>query len=509
MLTGTGREVANPDDRHSGIAVTDQLRAPSVDPALIAALRGRFVDVGYSEEGIRNACSTGMSQDPWSLATGQPPRDGSPFSTIFTLFWSAAPVEAGQLEAALEPLRLSDVEKLGLIEVRDGLAHPLCVIRPLDDLMVASDVPALHADRVLGVVPASETLARLTVRQPVKRALDLGTGCGVQGLLLARHSETVISIDVNPRALAFAAFNAALNETTNVQCLEGSWFAPVDNDRFDTIACNPPYVISPDAAYTYRDGGLPRDAVSRMVVREAARHLADGGFATILCNWIHDDSWSDPVRSWVADTGCDAVLLHYATVEPASYAARWNIELQSRAPKTFEATVRRWLDYYRAEGITRIGLGGVILRRRSAGTNWVRTLDMSTGPSRTSGDHVRRLFTAADFLESVNDRQLLTYAFKLVDGHRVDQTLAYPSEKYVVGPAIYRHLAGIGVEAQIDPRALEVLLECDGQRTLGALASETAERRGETVDAVAELVESPVRQLVERGFIIPIVEGRN
>ena len=62
---------------------------------------------------------------------------------------------------------------------------------------------------------------------------------------------------MNPRALAFASFNAALNKAANVQCREGSWFEPVGDERFDVIACNPPYVISPDAAYTYRDSALP------------------------------------------------------------------------------------------------------------------------------------------------------------------------------------------------------------------------------------------------------------
>jgi len=37
--------------------------------------------------------------------------------------------------------------------------------------------------------------------------------------------------------------------------------------------------------------------------------------------------------------------------------------------------------------------------------------------------------------------------------------------------------------------------------------AETAQRRGETVTAVRTLVADPVRQLIERGFLIPIVDG--
>ena len=57
------------------------------------------------------------------------------------------------------------------------------------------------ADHVLGVSPASTSLAQLTIREPVDRALDLGTGCGVQALHLSTHAGTVVATDVNRRAL--------------------------------------------------------------------------------------------------------------------------------------------------------------------------------------------------------------------------------------------------------------------------------------------------------------------
>jgi methylase of polypeptide subunit release factors len=458
-----------------------------------------LLEAGLTEDGIRS--SLGGTADPWSLAAGHLAADTS---ALLTLFWFGASLDAGQAQAALGPLRLADLETLGMADIRDGVVRPRCVIRPADGLHVVSDLPG-HADPVLGNVPASETLARLTVRRPVRRALDLGCGCGVQGLLLARHSETVVSIDVNPRAVAFTAFNAALNDTTNLESREGSWFAPVAGERFDTIACNPPYVISPDTSYTYRDGGLPRDGVCRMVVGEAARHLAEGGFATVLCNWVHDGSWSDPLRSWVADTGCDALLLHYATVAPPTYAANWNAEFRRRAPAMFEATVQRWIEYYSAEHIAHIGVGAVILRKRQSDTHWVRALDMGAGPSCQSSDDILRLFKASDFLQTHRGREIFRHAYAPLEGHRVDQSLRFSGGKYAVEPAVFRRTPGIGLEAHVDPAALEVLFECDGRRVLDDVAAETARRRGETVETVRTQVEEAVHRLIERGFMIPIV----
>src|SRR5579872_4768786 len=130
---------------------------------LIAELRHRLVELGFTDEAIRGAFGLGATADPWSLATGQPARDGSPFSTLATFFWSGAGVEERQLAAALDPLKVSDLEQLGLAESREGRARPLALIRPCDGLFVASDL-ATDASRVLGVVPAAETLARLTVQ---------------------------------------------------------------------------------------------------------------------------------------------------------------------------------------------------------------------------------------------------------------------------------------------------------------------------------------------------------
>jgi len=481
------------------------LKTPAIDAPRLAQLSQHLAGIGFTEDGIRETVSGVPAPDPWSFASHDLRADGSPLSVVARLFCYGVPVERRQAESAFSPLRLSDLEEMGLVEIGDGLVRPACLIRPVNGLLVASDIPSSHPDIVLGAVPASDTLARLTIRRPAATAFDLGTGCGVQALLLARHAAAVTAVDINPRAVAFAAFNAALNDFTNVRVREGSWFAPVEAERFDIIACNPPYVISPDTSFTYRDGGLTRDHVSRMVVRESARHLADGGFATVLCNWIHDGDWAGAIRPWVEGTGCDVLFLHYATLDPLSYAMRWNIELRARDPKAFEATVRRWLEYFHREQVEHIAFGGVILRRREgAASHWVRALKMSDGPTGTCSDQILRLFDAADFLESPAAQDLFRHAYTLVEGHTVNQTLGFRDGKYGVAPAVFQCVPGLGLEAPVDARALEVLLECRADRTLGELVAATAADRGEPVEAVQGLVGGAVRELVERGFMIPV-----
>jgi methylase of polypeptide subunit release factors len=485
---------------------TRALKAPSIDRDLLGAFTEHLTTIGFTDEGVRTAAGSQSASDPWSFASGDLRADESPLSVVIKLFCYGVAVERRLADAAFNSaVDVASLEELELVERHEDVVRPLCLIRPYHGLLVASDLPGSQTEIVLGAVPASETLARLTIRKPAARALDLGTGCGLQALLLAQHVSRVAAIDINPHATALASFNAALNNLPGIDVREGSWFGPVAGERFDIIACNPPYVISPDTSFTYRDGGLTRDHVSRMVIRESAAHLANEGFATVLCNWIHGGDWAAAIRPWLEQTGCDALILHYASVDPVSYAQRWNMELRARDRQAYDATVRRWVDYFRREGVEQIAFGGVILRRRDTSTHWVRALHMSEGPTGSCSDQILRLFDAADFLESPRGHDLFAHGYALVDGHAIDQTLRYRDGQYAVAPAIFRSVPGLGLEAPIDARALEVVLECTADRRLGDLVEQTANDRGEPASDVKTLVGDTVRQLVENGFMVPVV----
>ena len=162
------------------------------------------------------------------------------------------------------------------------VVHGAARLVPHDELLIASDhagAAEAHADHVPGVHRPSVALAHLTVRGQGERALDLCTGNGIQAILLAAHAERVVATDVNERALAYAAFNAALNGVDNVETRPGSFFEPVEGEQFDLVVANPPYVVSPESAYLFRDSGMPGDAVSEHVVRATPAALAPGGFA--------------------------------------------------------------------------------------------------------------------------------------------------------------------------------------------------------------------------------------
>ncbi len=184
--------------------------------------------------------------------------EASPLATLVRLFLLQAPVPRYDAERALAPRALRSYDALaaaGALVGAGGEVRAGVDVRPYADddhaWWVVSDLtPGLDGepirvepDHVLGVSPASTSLAQLTIRDRVGRALDLGTGCGVQSLHLAGHSDHVVATDVNPRALAMARFNAALNGI-DLDVRDGSLWEPVAGERFDLVTTNPPFVIS-------------------------------------------------------------------------------------------------------------------------------------------------------------------------------------------------------------------------------------------------------------------------
>lgn len=313
---------------------------------------------------------------------------GSPLETLTRLFLLQTVVDADAADRALPGL----VDRLaaeGFLERSVGEVAARLDVRPYaadgDALWVVSDLtPGLDGgphrvgpEHVLGISSASTSLAQLTIREPVDRSLDLGTGCGVQALHLAAHSGAVVATDVNERALRLARFNVALNELrTPVDVRSGSFFEPVLGERFDLIATNPPFVISPATGerLVYRDSGLPGDRVVEHIVRAAPEHLTDGGWCQVLANWIipAGADWADRLGSWI-DSACDAFVVQREVVDPASYVELWLKDAGQHGAPDYAVRYDTWLSWFEDQGIEAVGFGWINLRRSGA-TDPVREL---------------------------------------------------------------------------------------------------------------------------------------
>ncbi len=116
--------------------------------------------------------------------------------------------------------------------------------------------------------------------------LDLGCGTGAIALVMARRSPaaTVWAIDVNERARALCAANAAANGIANVRvCAPDE--VPEDV-RFATIWSNPAIRIGKPALHT-------------MLLRWLGVLTPDGGAVLV----VHKHLGSDSLQTWLCDQG--------------------------------------------------------------------------------------------------------------------------------------------------------------------------------------------------------------
>ena len=488
-------------------------------------LRAALVEAGFTYDGVAGVLG-GQAHEALSRNETTPglrrTRGGSPLETLTRMFLLQTPVELAAAERALPGL-LDRLSAQGLVEQSVGEVAARLDVRPYaaDDgaadetgdgtvdrgMWVVSDLtPGLDggpqrvgSDHVLGISAASTSLAQLTIREPVGRALDLGSGCGVQALHLARHADAVVATDVNSRALWMTAFNAALNEVADsVDVREGSFFQPVAGERFDLIATNPPFVISPATGerLVYRDSGLPGDRVVEDIVRAAPDHLTDGGWCQVLANWViaRHQPWAERLAPWVADD-CDALVVQREVVDPATYVELWLKDAGQHGGPDYVARYDTWLSWFEDQGIEAIGFGWVNLRKRadSAGTrtflDWPYDVEQPIAPS------ILEWGTALDAGVELGSH--------LVARPDVLQETRGPVGVEDPDVIVLRQQRGLRRARQVDTVEAALVGACDGELSVGQIIDAVAEILGFDAADARDTYLPAVRELVAEGFLAP------
>jgi SAM-dependent methyltransferase len=494
----------DPDD--PGERVAKMTSFVEIGPDLSKVLRvAGYTDLGPS---MSPADGVGVAPNNFDAAVLARRLASPQLCTLVELFLVGAAVPRTEAADALHPLDLDAVVRSGLLTCCDERVQAGLRIGWCDGLLVAHDWQdgrPVHRDHVVGVGQASLTLADLTVRLPGVDVLDVGTGGGVQAFLAARHARTVTGTDINPRALEFAAFGAALNNIDNVAWREGSLFEPVCGQRYDLVTANPPFIISPDTTYLYRDGDQTEraaDGLSRRVVIETARALRPGGWASLLCSWIHspEGEWSAPVRSWLAGLGCDVWVLRFASHDPLGYAETWLAQTE-RSIDQFNSALDRWIDCYREQGIGAIATGAVIMRRRQDRDSHIWADDMPTVPTGSATEQIQRAFDQQDRMSGISDGAgLLDEVLAPVNGTRLEQTLKRSQDGYEPTTRISVE-PGLTIAATVPSVALPAILELDGKRPLSHLIRQVVANTGFDADEVFEQTLATARRLVCLGLI--------
>jgi 16S rRNA (guanine1207-N2)-methyltransferase len=85
-------------------------------------------------------------------------------------------------------------------------------------------------------------LNHVVIPDTASNVLDMGTGYGIIGIIIAAESPHIqmTMIDINQRAVWIARENLKINKITNAKVYSGNFFAPIKQEKFDVILSNPP-----------------------------------------------------------------------------------------------------------------------------------------------------------------------------------------------------------------------------------------------------------------------------
>jgi carbamoyltransferase len=331
----------------------------------------RLRELGYTESNVSSAmnvadhCLRNYRAWPAHVQSCRRKKAKDPCALLSAFFLIEESVVESELEALLgrEVIQLLlDMDFIGLAEA--GKLYFRYYLYPLLGTFIITDGclsnPELH-DQVYYLGTDSHTLARLTPRSKVGMALDHCTGSGAHALLAACHSGRSFGLDINPRALQFARFNARLNRLDNVSFLESDCYQNVRPGslgaqppcRFDLITANPPFVPSPEKLALFREGGATGEEVTERIVAGLPEMLAADGIFSMITNvpnfakqtffqrcekWLSSDqTWGMVVLSNRRYTSIEYILVQHAPVsfdDYGSYFQSWldcyeSVELES------------------------------------------------------------------------------------------------------------------------------------------------------------------------------------
>src|SRR3954469_11942752 len=503
---------------------------PGHEPADVDRLRADLQ--GWTVDAVHDLLGP-VAQD--ALAREQPVpavravagRLGEPVAALTAAFVLGRPVPRRALDAALAALGVAGAVRLGLLasagEGPDDDVRALVDLRPYAavdatrsaDWWVVSDQGEgatggpLRQDHVLGVGGASVTLARCTIRSPVGRVLDVGTGCGVQALHASRHAGSVLATDLSERALGFARLNLALNGV-RAQLRQGDLLEPAGAERFDLVVSNPPFVITPRTpslpAYTYRDAGLAADDVVRRLVTGVGAVLEPGGVAQLLGNWEdrHGEPWTERVGAWLESSGLDGWVVQRELQDPAQYAELWIRDGGDPEPARRRQLYEAWLDDFASRKVEAIGFGLVTLRRPVHGASTLGRVEDLLGPlEEPVGEHVAACLAAHDWLRARDDAALPAERLR-VAADITEERYHRPGEEDPT-VVLLRQGGGFGRVVRASTALAGLVGACDGELPVGAIVSALAALLEEPLGELTQRLLPAVRGLVADGLLLPAV----
>lgn len=247
-------------------------------------------------------------------------------------------------------------------------------------------------------------LVHTAPQTPVSRVLDVCCGSGIQGLVASRYAREVVGVDINPRAIRFARFNAQLNGIRNIQFHLGNLFEAATG-YFNTILANPPFVPSPNRDVKFRDGGASGEEILARIISESANHLAPQGQLFIVTDLVDVQEYESKLERWWQGGPAHKLVLSTADRHDILFSVPHCHAAFNQTWEQYNAELDHWLHNFREAGLTAVNFGYILICQTAddqPGSYYNRTVH---NPSRPIHTQVQKYFQQRQLLASPDSEQ--------------------------------------------------------------------------------------------------------
>jgi carbamoyltransferase len=240
------------------------------------------------------------------------------------------------------------------------------------------------------------------------RVLDLCCGAGIQSLVASRYAKEVIGVDINPRAIRFARFNAQLNGISNTQFREGDLYQAADC-YFDTILANPPFVPSPSQKCRFRDGGVNGEEILARIISESAQYLAPHGRLFIVTDLVNIKEYESKLERWWQGGPAHKLVLSTADRNDILFSVPHCHTAFNQSWEEYNTELDLWLQNFYTTGLKAVNFGYILIYKvdeTHTGSYYCRTIH---NPNQPIHQQVQKYFQQRELLgqSQIKDYYLL------------------------------------------------------------------------------------------------------
>ena len=211
---------------------------------------------------------------------------------IFSFFLLGEPIEKGILEDKLKSEILQYLIEINIINhdqthywMNNYILTSYC-----NCYFLVSNAPHYPTCQSVEQKPYIGTdtywLSRIIVNNTYGDVLDLCSGSGVQAILSAKNANRVVAVELDEKSAQIAKFNTYINNVNEkVDVRIGNLYQVVDeNERFDFIVSNPPFIPIPKEIKFHMcgDGGEDGTLILNQIFYKCKSHLKPNGQVIII-----------------------------------------------------------------------------------------------------------------------------------------------------------------------------------------------------------------------------------